>query len=128
MTERMIAFCDEFVKRKRAYGAARESAIAAGYSERSAATMATYILKRQDAQEYMARREEEIAESIRRRFLYDAADAQETMAGILKKKYADDRDIIAAAKDILDRAGFTAVEKKEVSVNAPQIIDDIGGG
>lgn len=126
MTERMIAFCDEYIKRKRAYGAAKAAALAAGYTEKSASVMANNILKREDAQKYIEEREVELEEALRRSFLYAAADAQKAMTEILTKPSADDRDIIAAAKDILDRAGFTAVEKKEVSVSAPQIIDDIG--
>lgn len=126
MNDRMRLFADEYIKRRCKCGAGKDAAIAAGYKERSAAVTASKLLVRKDVREYIEERETELEKALRRSFLYAAADAQKAMAEIVTSSSAEDRDVIAAAKDILDRAGFKAVEKQEVTVSAPKIIDDIG--
>ena len=118
MNDRMRLFADEYIKRHCKRGAGKDAAIAAGYKERSAAVTASKLLAREDVQSYINSCEEKIAEDLRKAFLFHAVDAAEALGGILTKKYADDRDVIAAAKHILDRAGFAT--NKQAATPAKQ--------
>ena len=127
MTEQQKMFAIEYVKRRCKYGTAKEAAIAAGYSDRTASAIASNLLRREDVQEYILELKANIEADLREDFLFDAVVARRTLYDILNEPHAKNGDKIAAAKDLLDRAGFKPTEKQEVSVSVPTIIDNIKG-
>jgi hypothetical protein len=48
-------------------------------------------------------------------FVQDAIKAREVLYEVMVSPNSSDRDKIAAAKDLLDRAGFKPIDKKELS-------------
>lgn len=127
MTEQQRLFASEFVKRRCRYGTGKEAAIAAGYSERTASAIASNLLRREDVQEYISELKAHIEADLREDFLFDAVEARKALYEILSAPGAEDRDKIAAARDLLDRAGFKPTEKQVVKVSTPTIIDNITG-
>jgi phage terminase small subunit len=105
------AFVQEFVLD---FNATR-AAIRAGYSERSAEVTGFRLLRNAKVCEEIHKVKEQIAEELRQRFIGDAILAREVLLNILNDPNATNRDKITAAKDLLDRAGFGPVDKKELS-------------
>ncbi len=122
----MRVFSDEFIKRRCKHGSAKEAAIAAGYSERTAASIAHNLLKREDVQKYIQDRKNSLADELREEFLFDAIEARKVMNEILNNKSSEDRDRLKAAIDFLDRAGFKTAEKLEVSSD-DEALDKLAG-
>lgn len=106
-------FVDEYIRLR--CKNAKQAAINAGYSPKSAQSQASQILNDSNVQEYLAKRKNEISQDLKREFIFDALEAREVMYEIMKNPEAADRDKIAVAKDFLDRAGFKPVD--EVNVN-----------
>lgn len=115
LTQQQKTFADEFIKRRCKHGSAKEAAIEAGYSEKTAASIAYNLLQREDVRNYIQERKNKLADELREEFLFDAIEARQVMNKILKSENARNRDRIAAAIDFLDRAGFKSTEKLEVS-------------
>ena len=126
MTQQQKTFADEFIKRRCKHGAAKEAAITAGYSKKTAASIAHNLLKRDDVQKYIQERKNSLADELRDEFLFDAIEARQVMNEILNNEDADPRDRLKAAIDFLDRAGFKTAEKLEVSGD-DEALDKLAG-
>lgn len=126
MTQQQKNFADEFIKRRCKHGSAKDSAIAAGYSEKTAVSIAYNLLQRDDVQKYIQDRKNSLADELREEFLFDAIEAREVMNEILKNKSSEDRDRLKAAIDFLDRAGFKAPKMSESDKSKDD--DDEEGG
>lgn len=126
MTQQQKMFADEFIKRRCKHGSAKEAAIEAGYSEKTAASIAYNLLQRDDVRDYIQERRSRLADELREEFLFDAIEAREVMNGILKDERAEDRDRLKAAIDFLDRAGFRA--PKTVGADKSNDDEDEEGG
>ncbi|WP_102029182.1 terminase small subunit [Salirhabdus sp. Marseille-P4669] len=94
---------------------ATQAAIRAGYRENSARITASRLLSNANIREEINEQRKKMAEELRHLFLYDAIVARQVMVDVLNDPEASNRDKITAAKDLLDRAGFAPIDKKELS-------------
>lgn len=119
LNEQRKLFVNEYIKLR--CKNATQAAINAGYSEKTAQSQASQILKDSYVQEYLEQQKSEISKGLQQEFVYDALEARNVMYEILKNPAALDKDKIAVAKDFLDRAGFKPTENVSVSgvVNNP---------
>lgn len=122
MTERQRRFVDEYLILKGRNGT--QAAINAGYSKKTAYSIACENLKKHEIQEYLAKRKKELEEELRQALFFDALEAREVMEEILKKPEAQDKDKLTAARDFLDRAGFGPVQRQEVTLTESKWFKD----
>ena len=119
LNDQRMLFVDEYIKLR--CKNAKQAAINAGYSPKTAQSQSSQILKDSNVQEYLKQRKSEISQELKQEFIFDALEARSVMYSIMKDPEAADRDKIAVAKDFLDRAGFKPVDEVSVSgsVNNP---------
>lgn len=122
MTERQKRFVDELLLLKMRN--ATQAAINAGYSKKTAYSIASENLKKPEIQDYLAKRKKELEEELRQALFFDALEAREVMEEILKKPEALDKDKLTAARDFLDRAGFGPVQRQEVTLSESKWFKD----
>lgn len=115
LNDQRMLFVDEYIKLR--CKNAKQAAINAGYSPKSAQSQSSQILKDSNVQEYLKQRKTEISKELKQEFIFDALEARSVMYEIMKNPEAADRDKIAVAKDFLDRAGFKPVDELNVSGN-----------
>lgn len=108
---KQIKFIEEYILT----GNATQSAIKAGYSERSAAAQASRLLKNDKIQAALKERRSQIEQELREQFIGDALTARKVMVKILNDPEASHKDKLTAAKDLLDRAGFKPTERQEIT-------------
>ena len=113
LTEQRMLFVDEYIKLR--CKNARQAAINAGYSPKSAQAQSSQILKIPEVREYLKQRKNEISQELKQEFIFDALEARKVMHEILMNPNAADRDKIAVARDFLDRAGFKPVDEVNLS-------------
>jgi phage terminase small subunit len=113
LTDQRMMFVDEYIKLR--CKNARQAAINAGYSEKSAQSQSSQILKDSEVLEYLKMRKDEISKGLQQEFIFDALEARKVMFEIMTNPGADDRDKIAVAKDFLDRAGFKPTDEVKLS-------------
>lgn len=113
LTEQRELFIDEYLKLR--CKNATQAAINAGYSAKSAQSQASQILNDPKVSEYLEHRKKQIRRDLQQDFIFDALEARKVMYSILKNPESKDADRISAAKDLLDRAGFKAQEKVELT-------------
>lgn len=104
----------EFIRSYVENGNATKSALEAGYSAKTAHVQGHTLLKHPKVLQCIRLIKQEIVDELQTKFLDDAQEARR-----LLREMMDDKDIpaglrVSIAKDFLDRAGFKAVEKKEV--------------
>ncbi|WP_340011780.1 terminase small subunit [Paenibacillus sp. FSL H7-0690] len=90
---------------------ATQAAISAGYSEKTAYSQGSRLLKSVEVQQYLNKTEQNLNRDLRQIFAEDAVEAYKVLKEIMLKPEAMDKDRIAAAKDILDRGGYKPVEQ-----------------
>ncbi|MFJ5625621.1 terminase small subunit [Peribacillus loiseleuriae] len=112
-TEKELLFCQYYVKTNK--GA--DSAIRAGYAEGSAHVRSSRLLKSEKIVTLIRSIRSEIEGSLRAYFMSDAMVAREIVKEIMEDREVSPAIRLQAAKDMLDRAGFKAVEKQEVQSN-----------
>lgn len=112
-TAQQKLFIDEYLKFRKSNQ--KEAAIRAGYSQRSAESQASQLLKNPKVLKYLNEREKQLEADLRQEFMFDALEARRVMYEIMNSKGARDQDKISVAKDFLDRAGFKPVDKLEHS-------------
>ena len=115
ITEQQKLFVDIYLAGRKKN--ATNSAIEAGYSEKSASSQASQLLNNPKVLEYLKEREVALTQELQQEFFFDALEARKVMYQIMTSKLSRDTDKINAAKDFLDRAGFKATEKIEQSIN-----------
>lgn len=111
LTGKQQAFILEYIKDHNA----TQAAIRAGYSKRRASEIGYQLLQKTTVISAIESHKEEMEIHLRNIFLQDALKAREVLYEVMISPSATDRDRITAAKDFLDRAGFKAVEKRELS-------------
>lgn len=94
-----------------------QAAVDAGYSPKSASSQAYQLLQNPIVLEYLEKREKQLEKELKREFFFDAIDARQVLSDIINNPEAKDADRINAAKDLLDRAGYKAVEVHEIQAN-----------
>lgn len=102
-----MIFVTEYIKS----GNATQSAILAGYSEKTAYSQGSRLLKNGEVQQYLNKTKQNLNRDLRQIFAEDAVEAYGVLKMIMLKEDALDKDRIAAAKDILDRGGYKPVER-----------------
>lgn len=112
-TRQQKLFVDEYLKLRKSNQT--QAAINAGYSKKSASSQAYQLLQNPIVLSYLEEKEKAIEQELRAEFIFDAIDARKVMFEIMIKEDAEDRDKITVAKDFLDRAGFKAIDKQEVT-------------
>lgn len=119
LTEQKMLFVDEYLRQR--CKNAKQAAINAGYSPKSAQSQSSQLLKDSEVADYLKQRKSEISQELQQEFIFDALEARKVMFDILTNEEASDRDKIAVAKDFLDRAGFKPSDSVVVSgvVNNP---------
>lgn len=124
-TRQQKLFVDEYLKNRKKN--ATEAAVSAGYSPKSASSLAYQLLQNPIVQEYLEMREKQLEKELKREFFFDAVDARKVLSNIVNDPDAKDADRINAAKDLLDRAGYKAVDVHEiqatVNTNADGLTD-----
>lgn len=95
-------------------GNGTQAAIKAGYSEKTAYSQASRLLKKDEIQKKITEHEEESRTLLQQQFARDAIEARKIMFNIMEDGDAPENVRLSAAKDFLDRAGFKPVEKQEV--------------
>lgn len=113
ITKQQKLFVDNFLKRRKKNATA--AAIDAGYSEKTASSQASQLLKNTKVIGYLEEREAQLEQDLRREFFFDAVEAREVMNLIMNDPTAREADRIAAARYFLDTAGYNATNKIEHS-------------
>jgi phage terminase small subunit len=116
LNPKQLIFLQEYLKS----GNGKHAAIAAGYSERSAESQASRMLRDAKVKQYLNKKEANLDRDLREIFVEDAVKAYEVLKEIMLKPDAMDKDRLAAAKDLLDRAGYKPVEKIAANVDGEQ--------
>lgn len=111
LTRKQEAFVIEYVR----HGNATLAAKLAGYSPKWASEAGYKLVQKSTVKEAIRAYQEEIEQQLRLQFIQDALKARKVMREILDNPASSDRDRLTAARDLLDRAGFKAVEKRELS-------------
>lgn len=124
-TRQQKEFVDIYLKNRKKNQT--QAAVDAGYSPKSASSQAYQLLQNPIVQEYLEKREKQLEKELKREFFFDAIDAREVLSEIVNNPEAKDVDRINAAKDLLDRAGYKAVDVHEiqstVNINADGLTD-----
>lgn len=124
-TEQQKSFVDEYLKLRKKHQ--KQAAINAGYSPKSAQSQSSQLLTNPNVLEYLEKREKQLEKELKREFFFDALDARKVLSDIVNNKDSKDADRINAAKDLLDRAGYKAVDVHEiqstVNINADGLTD-----
>lgn len=94
------------------------AAIAAGYSEHTAASQGSRLLKSVDVQQFLNKTEQNLNKDLRIMFTENAVNAFNVLLEVMNDSSAQDKDRLVAARDLLDRAGYKPVDKVMNDVNA----------
>lgn len=113
LTEQQKLFVNEYLKLR--CKNATQAAKNAGYSEKSASAQASQLLKNPKVLEFLKERKAEISQDLRQEFVFDALEARKIMYNIMISENSKDSDRLTAVRDFLDRAGFKATDKVEIS-------------
>ena len=114
-TRQQKQFVDFYLKNRKKNQT--QAAIDAGYSKKTAHVQASQLLKNPLVLEYLEKREKQLDKELRREFFFDAIDARRVLSDIMNNPAAKDADRASAAKDLLDRAGYKAVDVHEIQAN-----------
>jgi phage terminase small subunit len=116
LNPKQLIFVQEYLKS----GNGKHAAIAAGYSERSAESQASRMLKDAKVKQYLNKREANLDRDLREIFVDDAVKAYKVLTDIMEDPAAQHKDRLVAARDLLDRAGYKPVEKIAANVDGEQ--------
>lgn len=125
-TAQQKLFVDIYLKNRKKNST--QAAINAGYSPKSAQSQSSQLLMNPNVLEYLEKREKQLEKDLKREFFFDALDARKVLSDIVNNPESKDADRINAAKDLLDRAGYKAVDVHEiqatVNTNADGLTDE----
>lgn len=121
LNPKQLIFVQEYLR----CGNGTHAAIAAGYSENSAESQASRMLKNAKVRQYLDKKEANLDKDLREMFVDEAVNAFGVLKEIMMKPEAMDKDRIAAAKDLLDRAGYKPVEKVVADVTTRSYEDEL---
>lgn len=125
-TRQQKEFVDIYLKNRKKNQT--QAAVDAGYSPKSASSQAYQLLQNPIVLEYLEKREKQLEKELKREFFFDAIDARRVLSEVVNNPESKDADRINAAKDLLDRAGYKAVDVHEiqatVNTNADGLTDE----
>lgn len=113
MTEQWEIFATEYART----GNATQSAIVAGYSETSAYNQGYRLMKNDEVVKRIAEIQHQMSQELRDKMSAKASSAFEVLEQIMRNPDAKDADRIKCAVEVLDRAGYVAEKKVEVSAS-----------
>ena len=122
-TEQQKLFVDEYLKLRKKHQ--KQAAINAGYSSKSAQSQSSQLLTNPNVLEYLEKREKQLEKELKREFFFDALDARKVLSDIVNNPDSKDADRINAAKDLLDRAGYKAVDVHEIQSTVNVSVDGL---
>jgi phage terminase small subunit len=111
----IMLFVTEYIKNG---GNGTAAAIAAGYSEKTAYSQASRLLKSVEVQQYLNNTQQSINKDLRMMFAEDAVKAYGVLLEVMNDKLTPPKDRITAARDLLDRAGYKPIDKVQADVQA----------
>lgn len=111
----MMIFVTEYLRNG---NNATQAAIAAGYSEKTASSQGSRLLKSVEIQQYLNKTEQNLNKDLRMMFAEDAVKAYNVMLEIMQDPEAMHKDRLIAARDLLDRAGYKPVDRLQADMNA----------
>ena len=109
----IMLFVTEYIKNG---GNGTQAAIAAGYSEKSAYSQASRLLKSDEVKQYLNNTQQSINKDLRMMFAEDAVKAYNVLLEIMHDPAAPPKDRLVAARDLLDRAGYKPIDKMVADV------------
>ena len=104
----------KFAQEYWATGNGTQSAIKAGYSEKTAYSQANQLLKNVEIQKKIKELEEESRALLQQQFARDAIEARKIMFNIMRDDDAPENVRLSAAKDFLDRAGYKPTDDMNI--------------
>lgn len=122
-TEQQKLFVDNYLKNRKKNST--QAAIDAGYSPKSAQSQSSQLLMKPNVLEYLEKREKQLEKELKREFFFDALDARKVLSDIVNNPDSKDADRINAAKDLLDRAGYKAVDVHEIQATVDMSPDGL---
>lgn len=114
LTPQQLLFCNNYLNNN-ANGT--KAAIDAGYAASGAATQATRLLKNDNVRKYIDDRRKAKTIDLRELFAEGAIDAYNVILQIMTDPDTNKRDRLAAARDLLDRAGYKPTDRVVADVN-----------
>jgi phage terminase small subunit len=111
LTGKQQKFIEHFVILNHVTNAAK----AAGYSEKTAHVQGSEMLKKLKIQKAIAEQRKRLTETLQNKFLAHAEEAINIHLEVMRNDEATAQSRLNAAKDILDRAGFKAPDKSELT-------------
>lgn len=121
MTEQQEKFAIEYA----VCGNATQSAKNAGYSEATAYSQGQRLLKNVEVAKKINEIKAQLAEDLRCKLVKEATTAFNVLVGIMNDGDAKDADRIKCAIDVMDRAGFVAQQKVEVTTGNSDKLNEI---
>lgn len=122
-TAQQKLFVDSYLKNRKKNST--QAAIDAGYSPKSAQSQSSQLLMKPNVLEYLEKREKQLEKELKREFFFDALDARKVLSDIVNNPESKDADRINAAKDLLDRAGYKAVDVHEIQATVNTNVDGL---
>jgi len=116
----MMIFVTEYLKNG---NNATQAAISAGYSEKTASSQGSRLLKSVEVQQYLNKTEQNLNKDLRVMFAEHAVNAFNVLIEVMNKSDAMDKDRLIAARDLLDRAGYKPVERLVADVASNKLED-----
>jgi phage terminase small subunit len=104
----IMIFVTEYIKNG---NNATHAAIAAGYSEKTASSQGSRLLKSVEVQQFLNTTQQNLNRDLRTMFTEDAVKAYRVLTEIMEDPAAQHKDRLVAARDLLDRAGYKPVDK-----------------
>jgi Terminase small subunit len=114
LNDQQAAFVIHYLKT----GKMKESAIAAGYSEKAASQRAYKLMKNPKILEAIRAIRQELVADIREKFVQDAYQARKLLLEIMNDPEAPAGLRASIARDFLNRAGFKPAERQEIEHTA----------
>lgn len=106
LTEQQIQFAEAYLD----MGHITKAALQAGYSEASAASQGSRLLKNSKIQEYLAERRQERKDAVHLQLSSYAEEAIKELYSLMKSAESENVKM-QAIKDIMDRAGYKPVDR-----------------
>lgn len=116
----IMVFVTEYIKNG---NNATHAAIAAGYSEKTASSQGSRLLKSVEVQQFLNITQQNLNRDLRTMFTEDAVKAYKVLVDIMEKPEALDKDRLVAARDLLDRAGYKPIERIVADVTNNKLED-----
>lgn len=109
----IMVFITEYLKNG---NNATQAAISAGYSEKTAYSQGSRLLKSVEVQQYLNKTEQNLNRDLRTMFVEDAVEAYGVLKEIMNDPGVPPKDRLVAARDLLDRAGYKPVDQLRADV------------